>query len=157
VVVVGGSVVVVVGGSVVVVVGGSVVVVVGGSVVVVVGGSVVVVVGGSVVVVVVLFGWVVVVVVDLLPPEVFADFVVVGKVQVAAAQSCGWEATTTSTPGKVLKDQTLSGVPVSRQASAGSLVVSWLNVPKYCGVPSEAGVTIAVRETALPFHTPVVT
>jgi hypothetical protein len=140
-----------------------VVVVVGGTVVVVVvvGGTVVVVVvvGGTVVVVVVVGGTLVVVVVvvggDLPPLRPLPDFLAVGKVQVAAAQSWGWDATTTSTPGMVLKDHTLKGVPVSRQAKAGSLVVSWLKVPRYSGVPSDVGLFTAVRETVAPFQTPV--
>jgi hypothetical protein len=150
-------VVVVVDVLVVVVVGGTVVVVVDVLVVVVVGGTVVVVVDVLVVVVVVVLGVVVVVVVGLVPPEPVVDFFAAGNVHVAAAQSCGWEATTTSTPGRLLNDQTFSGCGLSRHVRAGSLVVSWLSVPRNTGVPSDAGLTIGVRETVLLFQTPVVT
>jgi hypothetical protein len=139
--------------------------VVGGAVVVVVVGAtvVVVVVGATVVVVVVVggVGLVVVVVVVVVggvffPPEP-PTFAFVGeKVNSAAAQSCGWAATTTSRPGSALKLQTATGGPVSRHANAGSVVVSRLNVPRYCAVPSAVGETIGDSGTAPPFQTPMV-
>ena len=138
--------VVVVGGTVTVVV-----VVVGGTVVVVVvvGGAVVVVVGGGA-------GRVVVVVVGLPPGP--ATFVFVGeKVNSAAAQSCGWAATTTSRPGRALKLQTAKGGPVWRQANAGSVVVKRVSVPRYWAVPSADGETTGDSGTAPPFQTPMVT
>ena len=122
---------------------------------------VVVVVGGSVVVVVVVGGGgrvvlVVVVVVVFFPPEP-PTFVFEGeKVNSAAAQSCGWAATTTSRPGRVLKLQTATGGPVSRQANAGSVVVRRVSVPRYCAVPSAVGELVGDSGTAPPFQTPMV-
>ncbi|HUD16701.1 MAG TPA: hypothetical protein VMQ59_05525 [Acidimicrobiales bacterium] len=132
-------------GTVVVVV---VVVVVGTVVVVVVG-------GGDVVVVVVGGGDVVVVVVGELPPLGGDDAFGV-KVHMAAAQSWGWAAATTSTPGSELKRQTLSGGPPSRQVSAGSSVVTEVRVPRYWAEPSVAGVASGVSDTDALFQTPVV-
>ena len=144
-----------VGGGEVVVVGGDVV-----DVVVVVGGGgdvvdvvvvVVVVVGGTVVEVV----DVVVVVGAVLPfPTVAVVPIDAGNVHSAAAQSVGWDATATSTPGSVLNVQTARGGPVWRHARAGALVVKLVNVPRYCATPADGGPITGVSGAVAPFQTP---
>lgn len=111
--------------------------------------------GGAVEVVVVVVGGGALVAVGL--PPVPATVLRGGEnVHMAVAQSCGWEATTTSTPGSVLNDQTFSGGPLWRHTRAGSFVVTWLTVPRYTAVPSEAGGVTAVSGTVAVFHSPVV-
>jgi hypothetical protein len=79
------------------------------------------------------------------------------KDHMAAAQSCGWAATTTSTPGSVENDQTASGRPVWRQARAGSVVESEVRMPTYWAVPPAGGGLIGFKGTLTPFQVPVVT
>ena len=123
-----------------------------GVVVVVVVDDVVVVDAGSVVVVVVVDGdGAVVVVVDEPPDPVVTDAGL--KVHMAEAQS-GGDARTTSTPGRVENVQTFRAGPLSRQVSAGSVVVKWLMVPWYTAVPSEAGGATGDNASFVPSHTP---
>ena len=79
------------------------------------------------------------------------------KVHSAVAQSCGWAATTTSTPGIELKVHTLRAGPVCRQASDGVVGGQRAQCRPGTGpVPSDEGGVTGVRGTCVMFQVPIV-
>ena len=70
------------------------------------------------------------------------------NVHTADAHASGVAAWMTSTPGRFEYDQTGSGTPVCRQASAGSVVANPSSSPTWVDTPPDAGGTTGVRGIA---------